>query len=164
MQSGRYIGISGRILTTIASDPTYIEYGIRWDPDEGAVGLLVKLRQGWSKLEMRLERDSLGHWRRDGQVVQELDGVIEPDLEFSPATNTLPIRRLNLAVGSSTEVDAAWIRLPDLSVHRLDQRYTRTSEHGYRYESGGGEFTANLTVDQEGLVIAYGDIWQRVDS
>lgn len=31
----------------------------------------------------------------------------------------------------------------------------------YRYESAGGRFVAEVTVDDAGLVIDYGDIWSR---
>src|SRR5712664_99467 len=41
--------------------------------------------------------------------------VCDIDLAVTPATNTLPIRRLNLEVGQSQEVTAAWLKFPDLT-------------------------------------------------
>jgi hypothetical protein len=43
-------------------------------------------------------------------------GCIEVDIELTPATNALPINRLNLAVGGSAEIQAAWIRLSTLAI------------------------------------------------
>jgi hypothetical protein len=70
---------------------------------------------------------------------------------------------LRLQPGQSADVTAAWIRLPALTVEPLAQQYTRTGEHSYRYASRGGAFTADLTVDDFGLVVRYGEYWERVD-
>jgi uncharacterized protein len=89
-------------------------------------------------------------------------GCLDVDLAFTPATNLLPLRRLGLAVGESREMTAAWVRFPDLSVEPLAQRYTRLDEHRVRYESLGGAFTAELEVDELGLVVTYPPLWERV--
>ena len=95
-------------------------------------------------------------------ALPELAECIDADLGISPSTNTLPIRRLNLAVGESRELTAAWVRFPELTVEPLAQRYTRLAERRYRYESTVSGFTAELEVDDLGLVISYENIWQRV--
>jgi uncharacterized protein len=43
----------------------------------------------------------------------------------------------------------------------LEQSYRRLASERYRYESGDGQFVADLTVDEMGLVIDYGEIWSR---
>lgn len=80
---------------------------------------------------------------------------------MTPATNTLPIRRLKLQVGSGQSVTAAWVKFPELSVQRLSQRYTRLKENTYRYESDTG-FSAEIVVDDLGLVTAYPGGWRRI--
>jgi hypothetical protein len=92
----------------------------------------------------------------------ELDGCEDADLNITPSTNTLPIRRLALAVDESHEVTAAWIRFPQCEITPLTQRYTRTGERRYRYESRGGAFSAELEVDEHGLVLDYPPAWERV--
>jgi len=102
---------------------------------------------------------------RQSPVAMEIPGVagcLDVDLAFTPATNILPLRRLALAVGESREVTAAWIRFPDLSVEPLPQRYTRRDDRLVRYESRGGAFTAELEVDELGLVVRYPPLWERV--
>ena len=54
----------------------------------------------------------------DGAVTRGLKGCTDVDLECSPATNTLPIRRLRLAVEAREQVQAAWIRFPGLTVEK----------------------------------------------
>jgi len=102
-----------------------------------------------------------GLWHRDGEEVRELRGLLDVDLAITPATNTLPIRRLNLAIGQGAEVTAAWIKLPDLAVEALHQTYTRLSPDRYRYESSTG-FSAEITVDEFGLVKSYPGGWERL--
>ena len=80
---------------------------------------------------------------------------------MTPATNTLPIRRLNLQIGSSESVIAAWIKFPDLTVEPVSQRYTRLSKNTYRYESNTG-FSAEIVVDDLGLVTTYPNGWERI--
>lgn len=84
----------------------------------------------------------------------------DADLESSPSTNTLPIRRLALAPGDTRAVAAAWIRFPSLEVQRLDQSYERLDERRYRYRSG--LFTADLVVDDDAIVLQYGVNWKAV--
>ena len=85
---------------------------------------------------------------------------IDLDLNFSPSTNLLPIRRSNLAIGEGTEVRAAWLRFPSFKLEPLSQRYKRIDESTYRYESGGGNFVTELTVNAVGFVTTYPDLWQ----
>jgi hypothetical protein len=91
-----------------------------------------------------------------------LEGCIDLDLNFSPSTNLLPIRRLNLAIGEEAQVRAAWLRYPSMELEPLEQRYRRTGERTYRYESGGGAFTSELLVDADGFVLDYAGLWQAI--
>ena len=89
-----------------------------------------------------------------------IEGCIDADLGFTPSTNTLPIRRLNLAIDEEAKVSAAWLRFPSLTLERLDQTYRRTGERTYRYTSATG-FTGELEVDEHGLVVTYEGGWAR---
>jgi hypothetical protein len=87
-------------------------------------------------------------------------GCTDIDLNFSPSTNLLPIRRLGLAVGEASDVQAAWLRFPSFKLERLSQQYRRLDENIHRYESAGGQFVAELKVDSSGFVIDYPNLWQ----
>ena len=64
-------------------------------------------------------------------------GCVDLDLNFSPSTNLLPIRRLNLSVGQEAAVRAAWLRFPSFILEPLEQLYRRVDATTYRYESAG---------------------------
>ena len=81
----------------------------------------------------------------------EYSDCVDVDLSFTPATNTLPIRRLGLEIGEEAEIPVVWLVWPELSVQRVLQRYTRLGEDRYRYTQD--EFEAELAVDRQGLVI-----------
>ena len=84
-----------------------------------------------------------------------MEGCIDVDLNFSPSTNLLPIRRLGLAVGEEAEVRAAWLRFPSFTLEPLPQLYRRLSDDTWRYESAGGAFVRDLTVNGDGFVDRY---------
>src|SRR5690606_9893863 len=124
---------------------------------------------------IQLRRDDEGRWwsrrsRNPGEArsaeepIAGMDEVHDIDFAISPVTNTLPIRRLALAVGEARDTDALWVGFPDLVLERLPQRYTREADRTYTYESNGGEFRATLEVDEHGVVVRYGELWERVAS
>lgn len=112
-------------------------------------------------IEITVEADAEGQWRLNGRECPQVEGCVDVDLNFSPSTNLLPIRRLRLEVGESAEVRAAWLRFPGFELEPLDQRYTRTAENTYRYESGGGAFVRDLTVNEAGFVTSYPGLFEE---
>jgi hypothetical protein len=119
---------------------------------------------GWvgeRDIHVEVACEETGIWRLNGAEVPAVAGCLDVDLSFSPSTNSLPIRRLDLAIGESAQVRAAWLRFPDFTLEPLEQSYTRLAADRYRYESAGGWFVAEVTVDGLGLVLDYGEIWRR---
>ncbi|HEV7838999.1 MAG TPA: putative glycolipid-binding domain-containing protein [Gemmatimonadaceae bacterium] len=106
-----------------------------------------------------ITRDSAGFWTMNATPVDALTGCTDVDLGFSPSTNLLPIRRLELKIGASAQVRAAWLRFPELELEVLDQVYTRLAHDRYRYVSAGGAFQRDLTVDDRGFVREYPGLW-----
>ena len=101
-------------------------------------------------------------WTMNGVAESAVEGCIDLDLNFSPSTNLLPIRRLKLAIGEQAEVKAAWLRFPSFKFELLSQVYTRLDEFRYRYSSGGGNFVCDLTVNEAGFVTDYPGLWEVV--
>jgi hypothetical protein len=118
--------------------------------------------EGWVgdvTVAISINADAARTWRLNGVDCPAVAGCVDVDLNFSPSTNTLPIRRLGLAVGDEAPVYAAWLRFPSFTLERLDQVYRRTGPTTYRYQSGGGEFSAEIEVDEAGLVTTYPGLW-----
>ena len=150
---------SGLILQAHEKTPYVARYMIRMDEGWRTRSVEVDLEDG-GRRHLSLNADGQGHWVHDDQAVGDIDGCVDVDVEWSPSTNTLPIRRLGLKIGESRTVHAAWIRFPSLQVQRLEQRYERLGDRLYRYRSG--HFVADLAVDDDGLVLQYGANWKAV--
>ena len=119
---------------------------------------------GWvgdRMISVGIERSDGGHWRLNGGACEAVTGCVDIDLSFSPATNLLPIRRLALPQGATASVRAAWLRFPTFTLEPLEQSYTRIGSGCYRYESPAHQFVANITVDENGLVVDYPNLWSR---
>jgi uncharacterized protein len=118
---------------------------------------------GWvgdEEVEIELAADAARRWRLNGKECPEVSGCTDLDLNFSPSTNLLPVRRLCLGVGQEAEVRAAWLRFPSFKLEPLAQTYRRVGAETYVYKSGGGSFTAELRVNEAGFVTLYPNFWQ----
>jgi hypothetical protein len=122
---------------------------------------------GWvgdTAIAVRIEVVAEGVWTLNGEPVDAVKGSIDIDLNFSPSTNLLPIRRLELRVGQREAVRAAWMRFPSFELEPLEQTYERLAANLYRYRSGDGRFQRDLTVDDQGFVIDYPGIWRAEEA
>jgi hypothetical protein len=146
----------------LASDrPYWIRYEIQCDSSWNTRSVQLTFVSGNSRSEARFQVKPRGRWWRENREIPELRGCLDVDLGFSPATNTLPIRRLNLKQNESGHLAAAWIRLPDQPVVPLEQIYTNLGGRNFRYQSVPSGFTADITVDHLGLVAKYSKGWIR---
>jgi hypothetical protein len=150
---------SGLILQAHQDAPFVVRYRIEVDAGWRTRNVEVELEDGGQR-RFSLSADGEGNWSRDGHPLEQVAGCIDVDLEWSPSTNTLPIRRLALAPGATKALAVAWVRFPSLEVQRLEQSYERLADGRYRYRSG--RFTADLAVDDDGMVIQYGVNWKAV--
>jgi uncharacterized protein len=143
----------------VGADPEPYRLDYRVDTHPGFVTRSVHARAegtGWSR-RLDLHRDDDGRWRTADGAIDDLRGAFDVDIGFSPFTNTLPVLRLGLIDGPSTGADlvAAWIRVPDLTVEPMQQRYEHR-DRGVRFSAG--TFAAELPLDDEGFVRHYPDL------
>lgn len=153
--------IAGTAVFSYEEQACRLEYAISCDAQWRTLSAAVTGWIGERDVEVEVIRDGAGLWRLNGDFVPAVEGCVDVDLNFSPSTNTLPIRRLDPEVGHSVHVRAAWLRFPSFRLEPLEQSYTRIGANLYRYESAGGRFVASVEVDEAGLVTEYGGIWRR---
>jgi uncharacterized protein len=135
---------------------------------------------GWTR-RLRLARDERGAWSAEatatGVRVAELADppggdaaplatALDCDVGFSPLTNLLPVRRLGLLddePGIAHDVLTAWVAVPSLAVEPSPQRYALGRRDPARptVRFSAGDFTADLVLDAEGLVLDYPDLARR---
>jgi hypothetical protein len=152
--------LSGVALVADDGRPCRLEYRIECDAAWLTRRLQLHGHLGGVPVTLEVTRNARDEWHANGRPVPQLQGCVDVDLAFSPSTNLLPIRRLGLAVGDHAAVRTAWVRFPTFSLEVLDQVYTRLGADTYRYESAGGTFRRDLTVNADGLVTEYPDLWR----
>lgn len=160
ISQGNHWLLHGIAIFLYQQNPCWLEYQIMCDSAWRTVSADV---HGWlakTEISVQIKVASNQHWWLNGIEIPEVEDCVDLDLNFSPSTNTIAIRRLNLAVGEMADITAAWLRFPSFTLEPLAQRYHRLEEESYRYESGNGQFVADLRVNQAGFVVDYPGIWQ----
>ena len=161
MQTDDTWRLIGTAVLLYESEPCSLSYQIDCDANWVTRSTEVTGWVGRRTIDINVVHHGNGCWKLNQRDCDEVEGCSDVDLNFSPATNLLPIRRLNLKVGEMAQVRAAWLRFPSFNLEPLVQSYTRLEQNRYRYESASGRFITELTVDAGGLVVDYGKFWSR---
>ena len=154
--------LEGTVLTTFEVKPHQVHYSVSCDSRWRTLRVKAEVEGAGEARKLELKVDIDQRWWRGNETVTEVQGCTDVDLGVTPTTNTLPIRRLQLAEGQRVDLAAAWVRFPELTVEPLEQSYTRLSEKTYLYESRGGRYSSELEVDRFGLVKTYAGGWTRI--
>ncbi len=153
--------LSGTAVFVRDHKPTRLQYDIQCDSAWHTLNAKVLGQRGEDEIDLAISVSAESRWQLNDEDQPGVHGCVDIDLNFSPSTNLLPIRRLNLSVGEQVSVKAAWLRFPSFKLELLEQTYIRLAENKYRYESAGGSFSSELTVNDFGLVTNYPGIWEE---
>lgn len=153
---------SGTVIMLLEDSPTKVTYRISGDNSWRAKSVDISQEHDGKNSQLSLTIDDNQYWSANKKPVPFTTGLVDVDLEISPATNTLPIHRLNIPIGQSQTTDAVWVRFPSLTLERLKQRYTRIGERTYLYKAADLGFEAKLEIDQCKLITKYGELWKRI--
>jgi uncharacterized protein len=148
------------VALPLGDAPCHIDYTVAVDAGGQATEAQATITTPSGVRKIVLRSGAAGGWDLDGVPAPQLERCGDIDLGWTPATNTIPIRRLGLAIGESATITAAWIRFPELDVVANEQHYTRLANDRWRYRSGVYDF--DLATDPTSrLVVAYGvDLWR----
>jgi hypothetical protein len=161
------IGLSGMAVVEHRGEAVTVRYQLRCTPTWEFQEAQVSNNRVGRQRHLQVSRWADGTWWINGLAAPELNGCDDIDLMASPVTNVLPIRRLDLLQRrGSAKIDAAWVRLEELDVVKVRQQYTylrpgADGTHAVQYTSLDSGFSADLTVDTDGLVITYPPYWKR---
>ncbi len=156
--------LTGTAVFAHEQQPCRLDYMVVCDPPWHTVSGRVTGWLGNEPVEIDISVEHPKRWRLNGEGCPAVAGCTDLDLNFSPSTNLLPIRRLNLAIGEEAEVQAAWLRFPSFTLERLEQVYRRIDAETYHYESAGGAFVTEIRVNPAGLVTSYPDFCEAETS
>jgi hypothetical protein len=159
-QTAQGYQFNGTVVQSMDGQPARIEYQIVLDQHWQTRRVTVNATIGGQQRQLALTVDDQQRWWQDGIELAQCAGLLDVDLGVTPATNTLPMRRLAMAVGERRAVTAAWMSFPEMVMEPLPQHYTRLAEQRYLYESP--DFRAELAVDDLSLIVQYGDWFERI--
>jgi uncharacterized protein len=169
--------------TQLGAHPAPYRVDYRLDASNGFVTReldITAVGEGWRR-RLLLRHDGTGGWSAkveddgdppgrawDGEL-PDLSEALDIDVGFSPLTNSMPILRHELhRQEGSRDFVMAWVSIPDLRVSASKQRYehVRSGNGGatVRFLELDSEFTAELELDQAGLLVFYPALSRRVAS
>ncbi len=152
--------------SVVICDVNEKSYGMRYrvECDEFWRVRYAKVEMTGSTYALELNSDGEGNWiDGKGFTLQNLSGCIDIDIGCTPFTNSLPIRRLNMAEKQMRDVRVAYVSIPDLKVDAMQQRYSCiTLGERYKYERFMPDYSVDLVVDVDGLIVEYPQRFQRL--
>lgn len=105
--------------------------------------------------------DGRGNWEKYGASVPAFDGCTDIDISLTPFTNTLPVRRLQLAIGDRQIIKVLYLDILAGEIKPVQQQYERLSPNSYRYQNVPNDYEAVIEVDDDGLVTDYPGLFMR---
>ena len=146
-------------LVMAEQGPARVSYQLECGADWRFRALSMSVTDPDGERALTMTAEPGGHWTVDGEDRADLEPCTDIDINVSPLTNTLPIRRLDWSDGQAVDLNVAYVSVPELTVESVQQRYTMLAAGLFRYESGS--FRADLPVDEDGFVLDYPGIWTR---
>lgn len=140
--------------------PAGLDYHVACDPEWRTRQGRVRGWLGEQSVEFDIARTTKGTWTLDGTTVPGLETCVDLDLGFTPATNVLPLRRLDLGEGLAADAPAAWLDVMTGKLETLPQCYERRAEDAYWYEAPSVGYAALLEVSPSGFIRNYPGLWE----
>ena len=140
--------------------PAYLAYEVSSDGEWRTRGGVVHGWVGARPVDFRITRTPDGGWSLNGQIMPHLNGCVDLDLGFTPATNLFQLRRVALQVGQAADVPVAWLDVIAGTLVTLHQRYERRTREVYWYEAPRFDYRALLHVNAVGFVEKYPNLWE----
>ncbi len=161
---------SGRFIAAASEDTEAfsVSFEAAVDKGEEAGRLLLRTTTAEDERQISLSRTEDGVWLIDhghSSSRDEFDGSVNVDVAGAVTFNSLPIRRLGLhRVAGEFEMPVVCVSVPDLTVSLVRQTYRTVSvgDDGAVITFQQGDFTADLTVDADGIVVDYPGIARRL--
>jgi hypothetical protein len=150
--------ISGWINNKPGTVEYYIKLSNNWDVLEFEV---IAQRESYPVKKYAMKRESSGAWTdSNGAQQAKYSRCNYIDITLTPFTNSLPINGLKINDAESKDIHVIYIEEDKLRVDK--QQYTKLNDNRYRFENDGGNFRADITVDKDGFVTNYPQLFEII--
>lgn len=153
--------LAGAAVWLAANGPARMNYSVVLDADWATRHVRLGGHVAGHVVEAMICRDAHGLWGMNGKALSGSDRISDVDLGFTPATNTMPLRRAMAADGAEAALTAVWLDESDWQLKPLAQTYRQQGAGLWDYASPAHDFQARLTVNEAGLVTDYPGKWTQ---
>ncbi|WP_439489659.1 putative glycolipid-binding domain-containing protein [Algoriphagus sp.] len=151
-----------RIIGTFQNNFYFIEYNLKIDKNWKIFNFELELEVNNDTKKISGIKDNK-EWKINGDIDPRFRGFDFIDISLSPFTNTLPINSLQLNIGEEKEINVIYIDILEDYVKPVRQKYRKNEETNFRYENIPNDFQADIEIDDQGLVIFYPSLFERVN-
>ncbi|HVK79277.1 MAG TPA: putative glycolipid-binding domain-containing protein [Verrucomicrobiae bacterium] len=137
-----------------------VHYSVDVDENWRALSGRLRGHLGTSAIAHDIARDG-DTWRLDGMPITAVNGLLDLDFGFTPATNFQQVRRMNLRDGERADIAVAWFDIGETKLTALAQHYERRDAAHYWYTSPTG-YEATLVLAENGFVRQYPELWTMI--
>lgn len=156
--------LSGAAVFHDNQRPCHLQYEVLADLEWKTRRARVSGFVGRKAVDLRIHTLGRQRWFADGEELQAVEGCLDIDLGFTPATNLLAIRRLALTVGQSAESPAVYLAFPTMRIRKLPQTYHRISQTEFEYSAPSFGYNETLRVAPSGAVTHYPGLFEELHS
>ena len=141
-----------------------LDYELRTDADLVTASIAIAARGEGGGRSLDLRRSPGGELGGEGRArARHRRARSTATSAYRPLTNFMPIHRRRLTEGGEgADFVMAWITVPDLAVHRSEQRYEPIDARTVRYVGKHRSFEGELALDEDGFVVLYPGLGERV--
>ena len=151
--------LAGTAVFALDEIPCHLSYEVLCDGLWRTRSATVRGWIGRHAVELLIDTPSPRRWSFNGSVQDDLEGLTDVDLGFTPATNLIQLRRLDLEIGEGVDAPVVYLEFPELALGRLDHRYDRRTQSTYDYAAPRFDYAATLEVSDVGFVTRYPGLW-----
>jgi hypothetical protein len=151
--------LAGTAVFDHEGNPVELTYSVKCDKHFHTRAGVVTGWIGRQPVRLQIEADEKHNWRVNSNACPGASGCIDLDLNFTPSTNLLQVRRLPLPMGEAVKVRTAWLSFPGLQLQFLEQVYRRTGPDTFDYESPALSFSSQLRSNEHGFITEYPPLW-----
>lgn len=155
------VDIDSRIIGYYEEKIFRVDYAVKANADWETLAADVDVVIDGKRFHVILEGDGKGSWTCDSKPSTEFQGCVDIDISLTPLTNTLPVRRLNLAIDETKQFRVLYLDVLNKTVKPVVQKYTRVARNSYRFENVPNDFEAVIDVDDDGFVVTYPELFIR---
>lgn len=159
--SGRWL-LNGGAVFIEKSRRCHLQYEVVTDAAWNTKHATVTGFVGKRTVNLRIRASRKQQWFVNDEAQVGVNGCLDLDLGFTPATNLIAIRRLSLSIGEQVDAPAAYLTFPNMRLKVLPQTYRRRGRLEYDYEAPSFAYRGRLKISSLGAVVDYPGLFKQL--